>query len=334
MAFLDNIGDIILDAVLTDTGRMRLAKGDGSFKISKFALADDEIDYTNFNKAHSSGSAYYDLEVLQTPVLEAFTNNTSAMKSKLLSVSRTNLLYLPVIKLNLKSPGGVGSSGKSGQYSLGSPALNMHTVLSDNDTNDKFSAGFAGGAQEGALQGYVKEGVTQNGNYIRIDQGLDTNEIAPKFRLDPDLMETQYILEIDNRLGKIAAAEGALSNLANVSFIDDDNIASYYLSEGTNPMYVKMNNVTETSDAAQTIRGPRGTFLQFRIMASIDLQNSYYLFEQLGTKKSAADSATIYGITNPGGNGVHHIDTTVRITGATTGYRIDIPIRFVRWQSS
>ena len=36
MAFLDNSGDIILDAVLTDTGRLRLAQGDGSFKISKF----------------------------------------------------------------------------------------------------------------------------------------------------------------------------------------------------------------------------------------------------------------------------------------------------------
>jgi len=58
MAFLDNSGDIVLDAVLTDTGRMRMAAGDGSFKIVKFALGDDEIDYTLYNKNHSSGSAY------------------------------------------------------------------------------------------------------------------------------------------------------------------------------------------------------------------------------------------------------------------------------------
>ena len=44
MAFLDNSGDIILDAVLTDTGRFRMARGD--FRISKFALSDDEIDYS------------------------------------------------------------------------------------------------------------------------------------------------------------------------------------------------------------------------------------------------------------------------------------------------
>ena len=100
MAFLDNSGDIILDAVLTDTGRFRLAKGDGSFKIVKFALADDEIDYSLYNLNHASGSAYFDVDILSSPVLEAFTNNTSMMKSKLLSIPRTNLLFLPVLKLN------------------------------------------------------------------------------------------------------------------------------------------------------------------------------------------------------------------------------------------
>ena len=104
MAFLDNSGDIILDAVLTDTGRFRLAKGDGSFKIAKFALGDDEIDYSQYDKNNASGSAYYDLNIMQTPVLEAFTNNASSMKSKLMSLARNNLLYLPVVKLQ-ESPG-------------------------------------------------------------------------------------------------------------------------------------------------------------------------------------------------------------------------------------
>ena len=103
MAFLDNSGDIILDAVLTDTGRLRLAKGDGSFNITKFALGDDEINYELYDKNNASGSAYYDIEILQTPVLEAFTNNTSLLKSKLLSISRTNLLYLPVVINNTVS---------------------------------------------------------------------------------------------------------------------------------------------------------------------------------------------------------------------------------------
>ena len=95
MGFLDNSGDIILDAVLTDSGRARLAKGDGSFRIVKFSLGDDEIDYANFNTA--TASANQDLEIMQTPVLEAFTNDDSSMKSKLVTYSRTDLLYLPVI---------------------------------------------------------------------------------------------------------------------------------------------------------------------------------------------------------------------------------------------
>ena len=77
MAFLDNSGDIILDAVLTEAGRRRMAEG--NFSITKFALGDDEIDYALYNKTHPSGSAYYDLEILQTPVFEAFTQINAAI---------------------------------------------------------------------------------------------------------------------------------------------------------------------------------------------------------------------------------------------------------------
>ena len=100
MGFLQgDTNNIILDAVLTDTGRARLARADGSFQITKFALGDDEINYGSYNKNHPSGSAYYDLDILQTPVFEAFTNNSSVLKFKLQSISRTNLLYLPIIKI-------------------------------------------------------------------------------------------------------------------------------------------------------------------------------------------------------------------------------------------
>ena len=63
---------------------------------------DDEINYELYDKNHASGSAYYDLEILQSPILEAFTNNMSSMKSKLISLPRTNLLYLPVLMLQTK----------------------------------------------------------------------------------------------------------------------------------------------------------------------------------------------------------------------------------------
>ena len=49
MGFQDNSGDIILDVVLTDEGRKRLAKGDGSFEIVKFGCGDDEINYALYD---------------------------------------------------------------------------------------------------------------------------------------------------------------------------------------------------------------------------------------------------------------------------------------------
>ena len=92
MAFLDNSGDIILDAVLTDAGRQRMARGE--FKIVKFAFSDEEINYELFNSNHPSGSAFSDLQIMQTPILEAFTNNTSLMKTKLVSINRNNKLKI------------------------------------------------------------------------------------------------------------------------------------------------------------------------------------------------------------------------------------------------
>ena len=98
MAFLDNSGDIILDAVLTDTGRKRLAEG--NFSITQFGLGDDEINYGTYDIAHPSGSAYYDLEIMQTPVFEATTAVNANINYGLLSLSSTDLLYLPSLKFN------------------------------------------------------------------------------------------------------------------------------------------------------------------------------------------------------------------------------------------
>ena len=130
MAFLDNSGDILLDAVLTDTGRMRMAKNE--FKIVKFALGDEEINYELFNKDHPSGSAFHDLKIMQTPVLEAFTNNTSNMKSKLVSIPRTNLLFLPIMRLDNGLDQGKKLNGISGQ------ASGSYVVTVDQTTDDSF----------------------------------------------------------------------------------------------------------------------------------------------------------------------------------------------------
>lgn len=313
MAFLDNSGDIILDAVLTDTGRYRLAKGDGSFRIAKFALADDEINYELFNKTHASGSAYYDLEILQTPCLEAFTNNASSVKHRLLSLPRTNLLYLPVMKVNDKD-------NRDAVHA----AVGAHVVCVDKDTEEVSQPT---GTEVGVLYG---ENPGSQTAAIRVDQGLDTSELPPSQDIDADLVETQYLIQMDNRLGRIVSAVGTTATAAKVSFIDDDNIATYYLSSGTDDSYVSNNGEKLADASGQVILGPRGTTLQFKIRSSIELNTSTYLFEKMGNLGASAGTGLVMTLTN-GGN-AYWIDSTVRVIGATTGFSLDIPVRFVKKQ--
>jgi len=321
MAFLDNSGDIILDAVLTDTGRYRLAKGDGSFKITKFALGDDEINYGSYNKNHPSGSAYYDLEILQTPVLEAFTNNTSTMKSKLTSIARTNLLYLPEILLNDRIDM-YKQSGSAGTYQVSAVAVDSNTVegTGANGTSAGFltnNAGAASNNSTGILNGFDP---SQGNNAIRVDQGLATNEIPNSNTIDAELNETQYIVEMDNRLGSLVDVHNG--NPGAISFMDDDNIASYYFSAGTDTGWV--GNIATGAPANKTpILGPAGSYLHFKIRASTELQTSTYLFEKLGTTGTMVNQADTPA-------NIRYIDTIIKITGATTGYSIDVPVRYVK----
>lgn len=97
MGYLDN-SIVTVDAVLTKKGRECLAKGDGSFKITQFALADDEIDYTLYNPNHPSGSQYYGEAIENMPILEAFPDETQVMKYKLVTLPR-GTSKLPILDL-------------------------------------------------------------------------------------------------------------------------------------------------------------------------------------------------------------------------------------------
>jgi hypothetical protein len=87
MGYLNN-AVVTVDAILTKKGRELLARGDGSFKITQFALADDEIDYTLYNPDHASGSAFYGQAIENMPLLEAFPDENQVMKYKLATLPR------------------------------------------------------------------------------------------------------------------------------------------------------------------------------------------------------------------------------------------------------
>lgn len=101
MGYLDN-SVVTVDAILTKKGRELIARGDGSAKITQFALADDEIDYTLYNPQHPSGSAFYGEAIENMPILEAFPDENQIMKYKITTLPR-GTARLPILDLGFVS---------------------------------------------------------------------------------------------------------------------------------------------------------------------------------------------------------------------------------------
>lgn len=193
--FLDNSGDIILDAVITDVGRQRLSQG--NFSISKFALGDDEIQYNLYNKNHPSGSAYYDLEILHSPVFQGMTQANANINYGLLTLTDTELLYLPTIVNNQKkdviSAGGLQLSGSglcvvcvNGQTYTSVTTPNADSTLSS-DPNTYTTAD------------------DQNAKGIVLESGLNTTDVrgtqANQISLlsNTGLMDSSFAVYCDSR---------------------------------------------------------------------------------------------------------------------------------------
>jgi hypothetical protein len=310
MGFLNNSGDIILDAVLTDLGRKKLAAGDGSFRIVKFALSDEEIDYSQYDKTAATGQE--DLDILASPVFEAFTNNTSTMKSLLLSIPRTDLLFLPILKVNDNSNNNFGSA-----YSDTLANTFIVSCTDTTDTNIKT-------VPELNYIPYTSGRVTGTNNIknIVIDQGFNstsdsvpaTSQINQNF---PELYETSYMVEIDNRLGNLLDPN---AQTIQPSFIDDDNIATYILNDDNTVSTIEVKNPINTS-LTSIHSGSPGSRLTFSLKASVNLQSSDTLFDLLGTSVNLGSPSKAY----------KRIITNITVTGMTTGYSIEVPVAFYKY---
>ena len=124
MGFLDNTS-ITVDAILTKKGRELLARGQNEFKITKFALADDEVDYSLYDTSHPNGSNFYAAVIENMPLLEAFVDENQLMRYKLITLPK--------------------ETNKLPKISVGSPSLTLSNVgdlstITPNTTNSPDSA--------------------------------------------------------------------------------------------------------------------------------------------------------------------------------------------------
>ncbi len=335
MAFLDNSGDIILDAVLTDLGREKMATGD--FSVSYFALGDDEIDYSLYNKNHASGSAYYDLEILQTPVLEAFTGTNAAINGGLLTSTATDILYMPIIKINDK--GWATSAVIPDGYNSSYPIL----YLSDS-SNDALGSTTISGilGMDSTTAGYVDSVQYLNGDdhstkYVLLEDGLDTTTYkgtaanATAFITSNGLLNSQYYVHYDNRFintvygasststlsmttsaGSISVTMGAA---ATATFdLALENYSTARIAGAKNEIYYSPSNTTDDTTIS-AIQGPRGNFAAIGLAPKSDLGDKYSLFGNTTTMN---------------GTVCEYIDTTIFVEGVTTGATLQIPLRIIR----
>ena len=99
MGYLNN-QIVTVDAILTKKGRELLAKNDGSFRITQFAVSDDEIDYTLYNPSHPSGSSFYGEAIENMPLIEAIPDEANIMRHKLITLPR-GTSKLPIVTANV-----------------------------------------------------------------------------------------------------------------------------------------------------------------------------------------------------------------------------------------
>jgi len=319
-SFLDNSGDIILDAVLTDVGRQRLARADGSFKITQFAFGDDEINYALYDSTAST--ARKDLEILKAPVFEAFTNSATGLQHRLLTLDgKLNTLYLPVARVNTKNTvgfpyaGSTDNGGTENQFVVLASQLSVDKYLrTATQDNREIPVGFINGVSPANAAPTT----------IVVDQGIDNNAISYTVALPDDLDESVFILQADSRLLRPVGAD---ATEVPASFTDTDNISTYVISfSGANNSFFRRGATGDDEKGNSTIQGSRGKSLLISFVASTDVAASDFLFDQIGTTK------TNYFPTQEGsGNrNAKVIDAVVRLTGNTTGISVDLPIRVVR----
>jgi hypothetical protein len=136
MGYLDN-SSITVDAILTKKGRELLARGRDEFRITQFALSDDEVDYNLWNPDHPLGTAYYGVVIENMPVTEAVPDETQVLKYKLVTLPK-DTVRIPVVSVGSTSitlaSGGVASlTPTTLNFPNGNTSFGYTAILSDSD---------------------------------------------------------------------------------------------------------------------------------------------------------------------------------------------------------
>ena len=301
----------VVDAILTDEGRRRLALG--NFQITQFSLSDDEIVYS---KAQQSTPAS---KFNNTIVFEAVSENIRAIKYKLLSMDGDYTHLTATRLVTEKGP----QNGTPQASSTGNNAGYYIIIATEETFDDHYQGASAISVPDGFLPGYSKKLISKSeNNYIKIDHGINDDGInnatySYDQALPAELAETQFMVKLDYRLGRIISLSG---QEVPPNYIDDDFIATYIITTNSYPEFFE-TLVAEVS--ASPIKGSRGLRLRLPVAAASNINTSSdTIWSDLGRQVTSF-------FTN-GTTTARIIDATLEVQGVTTSVNITVPLRFVK----
>lgn len=220
MGYLDN-NTVTVDAILTKKGREILAKG-GQLSITKFALSDDEIDYTLWNPKHPLGSNYYGIVIENMPLVEAVPDESQHMRSKLITITKAtgdtgNIVGIPIIdvvtSLSSTSAQKPITSNSTG-YSI-KPSISYYTQDGTEQTN----------VQLNTTLGYTAILSDATLGILAVTEKLSdaTAELDPDFMGDASENKTQTVVGLEFTFkAKVANTQGTKTKTGSITIIGNE----------------------------------------------------------------------------------------------------------------
>ena len=359
MAFLDTTGSTIrIDALLTDEGRKKIAKG--AFKVTKFSLGDDEIDYSMYNLAEV-GTEKADAAIFKTPLFEAFEGRTANIYSGLVSYGNKDLLWLPILKINDRAP----TSAKQYTMPAGRVRPTSHEsyvsgtffyMAANEETAEKLINYFNSTVGEGSK--YVLKDSEMVGTKILIESGIDTGlpGAGPKWQgsrsnqvihlIENGLVDNYYYVTTDPRFvrslfsvnkesyfatrpaGEPDVKLGPLVRTKYTTLAPPISDRQNFIAKGIlNQVYYQGTRTEHPCENISVFSGPRGSVVAFNFelepeLTTTSLGQRNYKYTTYGQIEQYITNTTDkYDI----------IDMPVTVEGVNSARSINIHVRLVRY---
>ena len=358
MAFKDTSGTIRIDAVLTDIGRKRLARG--NFKVTKFALGDDEIDYELFDPERDGDMGYHP-ELTGSTFFEAYGDRMKNIQYGLVSYeassgrlpldestgavpedqSHAHIEYLPVLKVNEKI--NMGAELKDNFYYLSVNAETTKRINSIFSGAGLTSFRFLRSDDVDKTKIIIESGIDVEVMEDGAPDGLVNALLRDKLLVKKYLLDQYFFIFADNRFIEKTLAIGTKSKCRNfpdgtaeinfeslnetpaISYENQfENYATYLVTGVANHIY---NFTADWSNTHTVLPGPRGTITALNFIANGELKNSSTGTRDFRYNKFGNTDQLLF-------DGTHkfdYIDTTVEVLGATSNSKVQIPIRLIRY---